>query len=91
MPNTKVGNWLEAGSLLGFGGTKVDPNKQKQLADELGRQKTAQDAAKGGMSGKGKNLGAKTGYGKTSRGEKSRQRQAERNSAGNRGGSRGKK
>uniref|UniRef100_UPI003211B454 hypothetical protein n=1 Tax=uncultured Campylobacter sp. TaxID=218934 RepID=UPI003211B454 len=91
MPNTKVGNWLEAGSLLGFGGTKVDPNKQKQLADELGRQKTAQDAAKGGTSGKGKNLGAKTGYGKTSRGEKSRQRQAERNSAGNRGGSRGKK
>ena len=91
MPNTKVGNWLEAGSLLGFGGTKVDPNKQKQLADELGRQKTAQDAAKGGTSGKGKNLGAKTGYGKTSRGEKSRQRQAERNSAGNRSGSRGKK
>nr|DAK18664.1 MAG TPA: hypothetical protein [Caudoviricetes sp.] len=91
MPNTKAGNWIEAGSLLGFGGVKVDPNKQKQLADELGRQKTAQDAAKGGMSGKGKNLGAKTGYGKTSRGEKSRQRQAERNSAGNRSGSRGKK
>ena len=89
--NTKAGNWTEAGGLLGFGGAKTDPNAQKQLADELGRQKTAQDAAKGGMSGKGKNLGAKTGYGKTSRGEKSRQRQAERNSAGNRGGSRGKK
>ncbi|WP_314990852.1 hypothetical protein [uncultured Campylobacter sp.] len=89
--NTKAGNWTEAGGLLGFGGAKTDPNAQKQLADEIGRQKTAQDAAKGGASGKGKNLGAKTGYGKTSRGEKSRQRQAERNSAGNRGGSRGKK
>lgn len=89
--NTKAGNWTEAGGLLGFGGAKTDPNAQKQLADEIGRQKTAQDAAKGGMSGKGKNLGAKTGYGKTSRGEKSRQRQAERNSAGNKSGSRGKK
>ena len=89
--NTKAGNWTEAGGLLGFGGAKTDPNAQKQLADEIGRQKTAQDAAKGGASGNGRNLGAKTGYGKTSRGEKSRQRQAERNSAGNRGGSRGKK
>lgn len=89
--NTKAGNWTEAGGLLGFGGAKTDPNAQKQLADEIGRQKTAQDAAKGGASGKGRNLGAKTGYGKTSRGEKSRQRQAERNSAGNKSGSRGKK
>lgn len=89
--NTKAGNWTEAGGLLGFGGAKTDPNAQKQLADEIGRQKTAQDAAKGGASGNGRNLGAKTGYGKTSRGEKSRQRQAERNSAGNKSGSRGKK
>ena len=88
--NTKAGNWTEAGGLLGFGGAKTDPNAQKQLADEIGRQKTAQDAAKGGASGS-RNLGAKTGYGKTSRGEKSRQRQAERNSAGNKSGSRGKK
>lgn len=89
--NTKAGNWTEAGGLLGFGGAKTDPNAQKQLADEIGRQKTAQDAAKGSASGNGRNLGAKTGYGKTSRGEKSRQRQAERNSAGNKSGSRGKK
>lgn len=89
--NTKAGNWTEAGGLLGFGGAKTDPNAQKQLADEIGRQKTAQDAAKGGASGNGRNLGAKTGYGKTSRGEKSRQRQAERNSVGNKSGSRGKK
>ena len=94
MPNTKVGNWLEAGSLLGFGGTKVDPNKQKQLADELGKQKTAQEKAKNSEAGRAsnnRNFGAKTGYGKTSRGEKSRQRQAAKNSAGNRSGSRGKK
>lgn len=94
MPNTKAGNWIEAGSLLGFGGAKVDPNKQKQLADELGRQKTAQEKAKNSEAGRAsnnRNFGAKTGYGKTSRGEKSRQRQAAKNSAGNRSGSRGKK
>ena len=92
--NDKVGNWVEAGGLLGFGGAKVDPNKQKQLADEIGRQKTAQEKAKnGGSAGanKNRNFGAKTGYGKTSRGEKSRQRQAQRNSAGNKGDSRGRK
>lgn len=94
MPNNKVGNWLEAGSLLGFGGAKVNPNKQKQLADELGRQKTAQEKAKNSEAGRtsnNRNFGATTGYGKTSRGEKSRQRQAAKNSAGNRSGSRGKK
>ena len=94
MPNTKVGNWIEAGSLLGFGGAKVDPNKQKQLADELGRQKIAQEKAKNSEAGRAsnnRNFGAKTGYGKVSRGEKSRQRQAAKNSAGNRSGSRGKK
>lgn len=76
MPNTKAGNWIEAGSLLGFGGAKVDPNKQKQLADELGRQKSAAD------KNKNRNFGAKTGYGKTSRAEKSRQRQSNKGNKG---------
>lgn len=83
--NDKVGNWVEAGSLLGFGGAKVDPNKQKQLADEIGRQKTAQEKAKNSGAGRtnnNRNFGAKTGYGKVSRSEKSRQRQAEKNKGG---------
>lgn len=62
-----------------------------EAADKAGKSGSVSSAMNSGRANssgnrRGGNIGGTTGYGKTSRGEKSRERQAERNSGGNKSG-----
>lgn len=85
----------EVGSRGGINGTGAHSRggaAAAEAADKAGKSGSVSGAMNSGgranSSGnrRGGNISGTTGYGKTSRGEKSRQRQAERNSGGNKSG-----
>ena len=78
------------GGINGTGAHSRGGEAAAEAADKAGKSGSVSGAMNSGNR-RGGNIGGTTGNGKTSRGEKSRQRQAEKNASGNKNGSRGKK